>query len=215
MFAVVKTGGKQYRVMKDDVIHVEKLAGEAGQTVELTDILMIGDDKSVTVGTPTVAGAAVSAEVVEQTRGDKVIIFKKRRRHTYRRTKGHRQYLTALKITDIAKKRKAASTKVAEGAQTAEPAPAQAEPQAGSKTAGGSKTATKKASGAKTKTSGSKSPGTKSAGSKASGSKASGGKASGTKSAGAKSTGGQSKAKSGGSQSQSKSADKGSDETKE
>ncbi|MBK5911027.1 50S ribosomal protein L21 [Rhodothalassium salexigens] len=113
MYAVIKTGGKQYRVAKDDVIRVEKLAAEAGDTIKLTDVLMVGDDKGVTVGDPTIAGAEVSAEVVEQTRGDKVIIFKKKRRHTYRRTKGHRQHLTVLKITDIAAKKKAAPKKKA------------------------------------------------------------------------------------------------------
>ncbi len=101
MFAVIKTGGKQYKVAPEDVIKVEKLAAEAGDTVEITDVLMVGGEGAPTVGTPTVEGATVAAEVVEQTRGDKIIIFKKKRRHTYRRKKGHRQDLTVLKITDI------------------------------------------------------------------------------------------------------------------
>lgn len=103
MFAVVKTGGKQYRVAADDVIRVEKLGGEAGENLTLTDVLMVGDDKGVTVGSPLVDGAQVKAEIVEQTRGDKIIVFKKKRRHNYRRKKGHRQDLTVLRILEIAK----------------------------------------------------------------------------------------------------------------
>ena len=98
MFAVIKTGGKQYKVAANDVIRVEKLAGEAGETVTLDQVLMVGDK----IGAPTVAGASVTATVVEQTRADKVIIFKKKRRQNYRRKKGHRQELTVLRITDIA-----------------------------------------------------------------------------------------------------------------
>jgi large subunit ribosomal protein L21 len=101
MFAVIRTGGKQYRVVKDDVISVEKLAGEPGSTVELGDVLMVGEGASATSGTPTVAGAAVSATVLEQKRGEKVIIFKKRRRHNYRRKNGHRQSITVLRIDAI------------------------------------------------------------------------------------------------------------------
>lgn len=101
MYAVIKTGGKQYKVAKNDVILVEKLAGEAGATVELNSVLMVGDDKGQTVGSPLVAGAHVAATVLEQTRGKKVIVFKKKRRKNYRRTAGHRQDLTALRITDI------------------------------------------------------------------------------------------------------------------
>ncbi len=98
MFAVIKTGGKQYRVAKDDVIVVEKLPGEAGATVKLDEVLVVGEK----IGTPTVAGAAVTATVLEQGKGDKVIVFKKKRRQNYRRKKGHRQQLTVLRITDIA-----------------------------------------------------------------------------------------------------------------
>ncbi len=97
MFAVIKTGGKQYKVAKDSVIVVEKLAGEAGSVVSFNEVLMAGDK----VGTPFVEGATVSGEIVKQTRGEKVIIFKKIRRHGYRRKKGHKQDLTVVKITDV------------------------------------------------------------------------------------------------------------------
>ncbi|MEZ5773595.1 MAG: 50S ribosomal protein L21 [Hyphomicrobiaceae bacterium] len=101
MYAVIKTGGKQYRVAKDDIIEIEKLDGNAGDTIAFTEVLMLGGDGTLEVGKPLVAGATVAGEVVEQTRGDKVIIFKKRRRHNYRRKKGHRQDLTVVRITDI------------------------------------------------------------------------------------------------------------------
>ena len=103
MYAVIRTGGKQYRVAKDDVISVEKLAGEPGSTIELGDVLMVGDGEASTTGTPHVAGAVVSATVVEHKRGDKVIIFKKKRRHNYRRKNGHRQAITVLRIDAITK----------------------------------------------------------------------------------------------------------------
>ena len=98
MFAVIKTGGKQYKVAPNDVIRVEKLPGQAGDTVTLDQVLMV-DDK---IGAPTVAGASVTATLLEQTRGEKIIIFKKKRRQNYRRKKGHRQELTVLRITGIA-----------------------------------------------------------------------------------------------------------------
>ena len=100
MYAVIKTGGKQYKVAKDDVILVEKLEAEAGSNVSL-EVLMLGDGANVTIGAPIVKGASVSAEVMDQVKADKVIIFKKNRRHNYRRKRGHRQKLTALKITGI------------------------------------------------------------------------------------------------------------------
>ena len=100
-FAVIKTGGKQYRVSEGDVIAVERLARAPGDTVEIADVLMIGGDAGTTVGTPRVAGASVAAEVVEQTRGAKIIVFKKKRRKGYRRRAGHRQDLTLLKVTGI------------------------------------------------------------------------------------------------------------------
>ena len=101
MFAVIRTGGKQYRVVKDDVISVEKLAGEPGATIELGEVLMVGEGGSATQGTPIVAGAAVSATVIEQKRGPKILVFKKRRRHNYRRKNGHRQSVTVLRIDEI------------------------------------------------------------------------------------------------------------------
>jgi large subunit ribosomal protein L21 len=101
MFAVVKTGGKQYRVAKDDVLAVEKLAAEPGATVRFEEILMLGGDE-VAVGAPFVKGARVEAEVLEQFRGPKVVSFKKRRRkHSSQRRRGHRQYLTRVRIIDI------------------------------------------------------------------------------------------------------------------
>jgi large subunit ribosomal protein L21 len=101
MFAVIRTGGKQYKVAKDDVISVEKLAGEPGATIELAEVLMIGDGAAVATGTPLVAGASVSAELVEHRRADKIIVFKKKRRHNYRRKNGHRQHQTVLRIDEI------------------------------------------------------------------------------------------------------------------
>lgn len=101
MFAVVRTGGKQYRVAENDVIVVEKLAGEEGQIIVLDDVLSVGAGESLTIGTPCVAGASVAATVIEQTRGAKILVFKKHRRKKYRRTHGHRQRLTALRITEI------------------------------------------------------------------------------------------------------------------
>jgi len=101
MFAVIRTGGKQYRVAKNDVIFVEKLAGEAGDDIAFPDVLAFGDGETQSVGAPLVSGATVVATVLEQRKGDKVIIFKKKRRHNYRRKKGHRQLLTVVRITDI------------------------------------------------------------------------------------------------------------------
>ena len=101
MFAVVRSGGKQYRVSKGDIIRVEKLPGEEGSKITLDDILMVGTDKGVKVGTPVVANAKVEAEVVAQTRAPKITVFKKKRRQNYRRTKGHRQDITILRVSDI------------------------------------------------------------------------------------------------------------------
>ena len=101
MFAVLKTGGKQYRVQAGDVLRVEKLAADAGEKIQFNDILMVG----ATVGTPLVDGAAVQAEVIDQIKGDKVIHFvRRRRKHSSKRTKGHRQQLTLLRVTDILEK---------------------------------------------------------------------------------------------------------------
>lgn len=101
MFAVLKTGGKQYKVQEGDMLRVEKLAADAGETIQFNDVLMIGGDTPV-VGAPLVDGAAVQAEVVDQIKGDKLIHFvKRRRKHGSKRTKGHRQKLTLVKVTGI------------------------------------------------------------------------------------------------------------------
>lgn len=100
MFAVIKTGGKQYKVAENDVVKVEKLGVAPGDKVEF-DALMIGDDKGVKVGAPTVDGARVSAEVIDHDRTRKVLVFKKKRRKDYRRTQGHRQHVTVLRVTGI------------------------------------------------------------------------------------------------------------------
>ena len=100
MFAVIKTGGKQYRVAVEDKLKVEKVAGEPGAIVQFGEVLVVGGD-TVTLGTPTVAGATVAAEVLEQGRGPKVIAFKKRRRKNSRRKRGHRQEFTLIWITEI------------------------------------------------------------------------------------------------------------------
>ena len=100
MFAVIKTGGKQYTVAANDVITIERLEGEAGDVISFTEVLMLGGDK-VVVGSPLVAGATVAGELVEQARGPKVISFKKRRRQNSKRKKGHRQHLSLVRITEI------------------------------------------------------------------------------------------------------------------
>ena len=160
MYAVVKTGGKQYRVAKDDVILVEQIKAEAGDTISLDNVLMIADGEKMTIGTPQVAGAAVSAEVVKQTRGPKIIIFKRKRRKNHRRTQGHRQDLTLLKINAIAEDGKSlgktAPAKAAPKAKAAAPAtekkaPAKkaAAPKAAAKKAPAKKAAAKKAAAKK------------------------------------------------------------------
>jgi large subunit ribosomal protein L21 len=101
MFAVIQTGGKQYKVAENDVITVERLVGDAGSKVELASVLAVSDGATLRVGSPLVPGAMVTAEVVEQTRGPKLIVFKKRRRQNSRRKNGHRQDLTVLKITGL------------------------------------------------------------------------------------------------------------------
>jgi large subunit ribosomal protein L21 len=101
MYAVIKTGGKQYRVQPGDVIVVEKLDGEAGSNVSFGDVLMLGGDKGVTLGAPMIAGATVAATLVETRKGEKIKIFKKIRRQGYRRTNGHRQMESVLRITGI------------------------------------------------------------------------------------------------------------------
>ena len=101
MFAVIKTGGKQYKVAEDDTIVIEKLEGDAGSKVTFDDVLMVGEGKDVTIGAPTVSGASVTGEISEQRKGDKVLIMKKRQRNTYRRKKGHRQHQTVVTIKSI------------------------------------------------------------------------------------------------------------------
>src|SRR5260370_35947676 len=100
MFAVIKTGGKQYTVAADDVLKVEKVKGEPGEIVQFGEVLVVGGD-NVTLGLPTIAGASVAAEVLEQGRGEKVIAFKKRRRKNSRRKRGHRQEFTLVRVTEI------------------------------------------------------------------------------------------------------------------
>lgn len=101
MYAVIKTGGKQYRVSADETITVEKLDGAAGDKIAFDQVLMVGSGETVTVGAPTVAGASVQGEIVEQGRAEKILIFKKKRRQNYRRKNGHRQPETLVKITGI------------------------------------------------------------------------------------------------------------------
>ena len=101
MFAVIKTGGKQYRVAANDLLKVEKVAGAAGDIVEFAEVLMVGVGSDAKIGSPVVSGALVTAEVVEQGRGRKVIAFKKRRRQNSKRTRGHRQELTTIRISEI------------------------------------------------------------------------------------------------------------------
>ena len=101
MFAVIRTGGKQYRVSPNAVLKVEKLEAEAGGTVTFTDVLAVGAEGSLTLGSPTIAGATVTATVIAQDRLDKVIVFKKRRRQNSRRKNGHRQHVTVLRVAGI------------------------------------------------------------------------------------------------------------------
>jgi len=117
MYAVVRTGGKQYKVAPGDVVLVEKLDGEAGAEIKLDDILMVNDGTTTVIGSPTVEGAVVTASIIEQGRADKILVFKKKRRQGYRRMAGHRQDQTVLRILDVAgagaKKKKAAAKKPA------------------------------------------------------------------------------------------------------
>lgn len=101
MFAIIRTGGKQYKVQKDDIIQVDNLASEAGKVIDLNEVLFIGNGDKMTVGAPLVKGASVKATVLEQKKDKKVIVFKKKRRQNYRRKNGHRQDITILKVTDI------------------------------------------------------------------------------------------------------------------
>ncbi|WP_447764961.1 50S ribosomal protein L21 [Sphingopyxis panaciterrae] len=145
MFAIVRTGGKQYRVAAGDKIAVEKIDGEAGDTVSLGDVLLAGDGGEV----KDAKGLTVSAEIIAQTRGEKVIVFKKRRRHNYRRRNGHRQSLTLLRILAVGDTKKAAPKKEAAPKEEAAPA-AEAKAAAPAKEAPKKEAAPKKAAAPKT-----------------------------------------------------------------
>jgi len=134
MYAVIKTGGKQYKVAAGTLIAVEKLAGQAGDAVAFDQVLLVGGDKEPSIGDPLVAGAAVAGEIVEQQRGDKILVFKKRRRQNSKRSRGHRQLETLVRITEILtdgkkpaaakSKAKPASKEVAPATEAAATAPA-------------------------------------------------------------------------------------------
>lgn len=131
MYAVIKTGGKQYKVAEGDRLVVEKIDGEAGDQVVFGEVLMLGGESGVTVGSPLIDGAQVIGELVEVRKGEKVIVFKKRRRQNYRRTKGHRQWEAFVAISEIvlpgAKPKTAAKAKAAPKAKAEEAAPAKAD----------------------------------------------------------------------------------------
>ncbi len=127
MFAVIRTGGKQYCVAPDDIIEIEKIAGNPGDIVELGEVILLGGQGAPKTGSPTISGASVAAEVLDQKRDEKIIVFKKKRRKGYRRTKGHRQMLTALRITEILTDGKKPSKKAAK------PAPAKTDTKAAEK----------------------------------------------------------------------------------
>jgi large subunit ribosomal protein L21 len=137
MYAVIRTGGKQYKVAPQDVLEIEKIEGSAGDAVNFSDVLMVAGDGEPNVGSPLVSGALVSAEVVDQHRGPKIIIFKKKRRQNYRRKNGHRQNLTTVRILEIltdgrAPSRAASESKVEEDASAS--APPAKKPRASKKT---------------------------------------------------------------------------------
>lgn len=130
MFAVIKTGGKQYRVVENDVLLVEKLAGASGDSVQFDDVLLIGGDGAPKLGIPRVEKAAVFGDIIEQARGDKILVFKKRRRQGYRRKRGHQQHLTVVRIAEIS----TSGVRTKEAAKTAktakDPKPAEAKAKA-------------------------------------------------------------------------------------
>jgi len=134
MFAVIKTGGKQYHVAPEDVIRIEKIPGDAGETVTFDEVLMVGGDGAPTLGTPMVDGASVAGEIVEQTRNRKIIIFKKRRRKNSRRRNGHRQHQTVVRITDILTGGAQPAKKAAKPAAEKAPAPAKEDAPAAAET---------------------------------------------------------------------------------
>jgi len=161
MFAVIKTGGKQYKVAENDVICVEKIAAEAGSTVSLDDVLMIGDTgKAAKTAAADLGKAAVFAEIIDQSRADKIVVFKKKRRHGYRRKAGHRQQQTVLRITGISatgtkptakpKAKKAAAKTASNKTETKKAAPKKAAPKkAEAKKPAAKKAAPKKAAAKK------------------------------------------------------------------
>jgi large subunit ribosomal protein L21 len=151
MFAVIRTGGKQYRVAPNDIIEIERIAGEPGDIVELGEVLLLGGDSGPQTGSPTIAGALVAAELVEHIRGEKIIVFKKKRRKNYRRKNGHRQLLTMLRITEILTDgKKPSQTKVARPEpKKAEPKTPKAEAKAEPKAKPAKKPVAKKAAPAK------------------------------------------------------------------
>ena len=142
MFAVIKTGGKQYRVVENDVLLVEKLIGTAGDKIQFDDVLLIGGDGAPKLGIPRVEKAAVFGDIIEQTRGEKVLVFKKRRRQGYRRKRGHQQRLTAVRIVEI-------STSGTRTKEAATPAKKEKAVKAEAKAAAPKKTKTKAKSPAK------------------------------------------------------------------
>ena len=140
MFAVIKTGGKQYRVAANDVLEIDRISGEIGEIIQIGNVLAVGEGENVTIGAPFVDGASVAAEVVEQGRGPKVIAFKKRRRQNSRRKRGHRQLLTTVRISEIlldsAKpSKKAAAKPAAKTEAAADEKPAKAKKEAAPKEA--------------------------------------------------------------------------------
>jgi large subunit ribosomal protein L21 len=141
MFAVIRTGGKQYRVAPNDIIEIEKIAGKPGDIIELSEVVLLGGDGGPKTGSPTIAGALVAAEVIEQRLSDKIVVFKKKRRANYRRKKGHRQALTALRITEILTDGK----KPSKAAPKPEPKKTEKKPEAPETEAKAEKPATKKA----------------------------------------------------------------------
>lgn len=129
MYAVIRTGGKQYRVAPEDIIEIEKLDATKGDLVEFDDVLMIGKDgEQPQIGAPVVAGARVSAEVLEQGRGDKIIVFKKKRRQNYRRKNGHRQHLTTVRVLEVLGAGQKARKSAGEAAKRQKAAPARQKP---------------------------------------------------------------------------------------
>ncbi len=144
MFAVIKTGGKQYKVAPNDILRIEKIEGEPGDSVELGAVLAVGGEDGVTLGAPLVEGAMVAAEVIEQGRADKIIVFKKKRRKNHRRRNGHRQHETVLRVTEILTDGKKPSKPASKPAPKAAPAKAEAADKAPAKKAAAKKAPAKK-----------------------------------------------------------------------